>query len=336
MKTGTKTSLFRLSLLAAAAGISSPLAAQIASATTLIVDTDNVQGYTRDIADPSRFATSQTAVPANMGRNFNQFEVIGDIVSVNGVPVKGTWRASLFGILSLPDPQPGQGISDTFRSTTALWTMEILQLDGTPIGSIFGYGLTSGPVPPGSPPQHIGQNVAVVGGTGAFFGARGQMGVGGPPRTVINPPRPNASIAEDPSQRRVIGGGGIRRDIVYFIPMERPEVIDVLHSDFSSVSSQRPARAGETLVLRVKGLGPTIPGIPRGEPFPSEPAAVINSPIDATVNGKPAEIVNKLGWPGSLDTYRVDVRLPDGIAGPAAIQLTAAWIKGPETSFAAQ
>ncbi len=310
--------------------------AQAGSATTLIVDSDNVVAYLRDAADPTRFATSQTPLVGVLGRNFNHYEVIGDIVSVNGVAVRGTWRATLLGLVSHPTPQPGQGIADTFRTATALWTMEILQLDGTPIGTIFGFGLTSGDPPPGSPSTQLLQNVAVVGGTGAFFGARGQMGVGGPPRTVASPPRPNSSVAEDPSLRRALGGGGLRRDIVYFVPMERPEILEVLHSDLRPVSPQSPARAGETLILRVRGLGPTVPGIERGQPFPFEPLAAVNSPVEATVNGRRAELINKLGWPGSSDTYRVDIRVPDGVSGQGSIRLTAAWISGSEVTFAIQ
>jgi uncharacterized protein (TIGR03437 family) len=55
----------------------------------------------------------------------------------------------------------------------------------------------------------------------------------------------------------------------------------------------------------------------------------INSPLDVTVNGQAAAVINKIGWPGLVDTYRVDFRVPDGTAaGIAAIQLTAAWISG--------
>ena len=48
-------------------------------------------------------------------------------------------------------------------------------------------------------------------------------------------------------------------------------------------------------------------------------------------------MINKIGWPGLLDTYRVDFRVPDGaIAGAAAIQLTAAWVAGASVDIAIQ
>jgi uncharacterized protein (TIGR03437 family) len=61
------------------------------------------------------------------------------------------------------------------------------------------------------------------------------------------------------------------------------------------------------------------------------PWDIVNSPIDIAINGVTAEVVNQIGWPGSTDTYRVDFRVPPGIAsGSAKLQLTAAWIPAQE------
>jgi uncharacterized protein (TIGR03437 family) len=55
----------------------------------------------------------------------------------------------------------------------------------------------------------------------------------------------------------------------------------------------------------------------------------VNSPLSVSVNGQSAEVVNSIGWPGLVDTYRVDFRVPDQTAaGMAAVRLTAAWIAG--------
>src|SRR5688500_14115965 len=35
------------------------------------------------------------------------------------------------------------------------------------------------------------------------------------------------------------------------------------------------------------------------------PSAEVNSPVDVTINGPTAEVANKLGWPGTTDTYRL-------------------------------
>jgi hypothetical protein len=59
--------------------------------------------------------------------------------------------------------------------------------------------------------------------------------------------------------------------------------------------------------------------------------------VEVTVNGIPAEVINTIGWPGLVDTYRVDFRVPAGTtAGMASIQITAAWIGGPAVGIAAQ
>ena len=64
---------------------------------------------------------------------------------------------------------------------------------------------------------------------------------------------------------------------------------------------------------------------------------MVNSPIEVTVGGRPAEVVNTIGWPGLVDTYRVDFRVPpDTTAGTASLQLGAAWITGPEVKIAVQ
>ena len=58
---------------------------------------------------------------------------------------------------------------------------------------------------------------------------------------------------------------------------------------------------------------------------------------DVTVNGQSAKVLNKIGWPGQVDTYRLDFRVPDGTTtGMAAIQLTAAWIAGSSVNIPIQ
>ncbi len=60
----------------------------------------------------------------------------------------------------------------------------------------------------------------------------------------------------------------------------------------------------------------------------------VNSPLGVTVGGQPAELGTAIGWPGQTNVYRVDFRVPDGAAaGLAAVQLTVAWIAGPEVNI---
>ena len=54
----------------------------------------------------------------------------------------------------------------------------------------------------------------------------------------------------------------------------------IVHSaDFTLVTSDKPARAGEILTLYASGLGPTRPGVDSGEPFPTTGLQVVNSPV---------------------------------------------------------
>ena len=134
------------------------------------------------------------------------------------------------------------------------------------------------------------------------------------------------------------------RWVLHIIPMSRPEIVAtpagpaVTHaSDFSVVTVSKPATPGETLSLFATGLGPTRPGVDPGQPFPAKPLAIVNSPVDVTVNGKSVEVLGAVGYPGSLNGYQVNFRLPpDTAAGTATIQLSAAWIEGAAVTIAVQ
>ena len=138
-------------------------------------------------------------------------------------------------------------------------------------------------------------------------------------------------------------GGGKAIFILYLLPPARPEVATtpagpaIFHADFSPVTEAAPAKSGEVLTARATGLGPTRPSVNPGEPFPADRILEVNSPVEVSVNGRSAEVINAIGWPGLLDTYRVDFRLPGGLSAPtAAIQLTAAWISGSEVRIPVQ
>ena len=105
-------------------------------------------------------------------------------------------------------------------------------------------------------------------------------------------------------------------------------------SDLRLVTPSNPATPGETLFLFATGLGPTVPGVDFGKPFPSSPRALVNSPLQVAVNGNPAEVLVAAGYPGGVDTYQVQFQVPPGTAtGVALVQLTAAWILGPAVSI---
>jgi uncharacterized protein (TIGR03437 family) len=317
------------------------------SATTLVVELENVVEYQIDTADLSKWGTNpnitQGSIAQGKGVGCAGVPIIGygDIVSINGQPARGTYAARGTSVCMSTTPTAGAfTISDTTWNSRRDETFEILQSDGvTPVGTIMTIGLNSGsPTPPG--PRAGNQNYAIVGGTGAFFGAQGQKG-GANNRLTSSIPERTASITEDPAMRRKNGGGHIA-SILFVIPMSRPGVVitangpAITHSgDFSLVSATKPAAAGEILALFATGLGPSRTVLDPGQPFPSSPLAVVNSPIDVTVNGKSADVLGAVGYPGSADSYQVNFRVPADIgSGTATIQIIAAWIPSAPVTIA--
>lgn len=190
--------------------------------------------------------------------------------------------------------------------------------DGTYIGSIMDAGAQPSP-------YHV-----ITGGTGAFFG------VSGIHRSQQLTAQRQASTSEDPSNRWIHGGGKARYTFHLF-PKERPNVEmspagpGVFHADFSRVTSSRPAERGEVLIVRATGLGPVKPNLdpPGIKAFATQPPEEVNSPVLVMFEGKEVPVLNKIGWPGEMDVYRVDFRVPeDAPAGTARFHIESAWIPG--------
>jgi hypothetical protein len=324
-----------------AAAFSQPALAQVPPASVLRIDTVNAVLYFEDTGDLSKFTTDPNiTAPMLPGKDFNRQIAIADLQAVNGQPVMGVHTRVGPNIGLRTALTPGQAIADVVRNAALEIIFEILKSDGTPIGTIMASGFNGGASPPGSPSKVTVANFVVTGGTGAFLGARGQVGAEDPPPGVSI--QRSASMTEDPANRRQ-HGGGTQRWVVHLIPMSAPQIVTtasgpaVFHSDFSPVTAAKPAKAGEVLIVEATGLGPTVPGVDPGQPFPTNSLFQVNSPVDVTVNGRPAEVINSIGWPGLVDTYRIDFRAPDGTtAGMASIQITAAWIAGTAAGIAVQ
>jgi hypothetical protein len=304
----------------------------------LTIDLENFVEYRQSILyDPSIYATDPSVTTVvTTARNFSVVTLLGDIVAVNGQPAKGLYVGRTRGIQATPTPIPGNAIADVTRTALREYVFEILKFDGTPVGTLFGSGFSGGPPPPGAPLASQGSNYAIMGGTGAFLGARGQLGEGpGGGRAAL--------ISEDPSYRRM-NGGNKKRFILHVIPMYVPQIVTtangpaVTHSsDFTLVTASKPASAGEILSVFLTGLGPTRPGADPGQPFPSTPPATVNSPIEVRVSGNPAELLGAVGFPGVADGYQVNFRIPQGIEkGTATIQVSAAWVAGTPVTVAVQ
>jgi hypothetical protein len=159
-----------------AATFSHPGLAQVPPPTILRIDTVNAVVYYEDTGDVSKYATDPgTTTPSTANRAFIHHFGIADIQAVNGQPAMGLHTRRGMGIFSSPAPPPGDAIADLVRAASAEIRFEILKSDGTPIGTIVASGFMAGASPPGSP-SGTAANFVVTGGTGAFLGARGQVG----------------------------------------------------------------------------------------------------------------------------------------------------------------
>jgi hypothetical protein len=313
--------------------------AQTPPVTILNLDTADVVFYTIDTFDPSKYGTVPGRVtrPADAHSRFQWLVGIGDIVAVNDKPAKGMWK-----VLSLASGYtniytPGRAIADVAGNCFQHNAFSIMNPDGTAVGTIFALGLGGVTLLPGAPTTATVHDLALIGGTGAFLGASGYAGV------VRSAGIRSSSALEDPANRR-INGGGTRRLVVHLIPMTWPEVLAVptgpaiFHaSDSLPVTADKPARPGELLVISASGLGPVKPNLGPGQPFPAFQDGKlheVNSPVNIAVNGKPAKVVNKIGWPTLNNVCRVDFVVPEGTAaGMATLGLSVAWINGPEVKF---
>ncbi len=276
--------ILRYAALTASLGFSA--LAQTPAPTILTIEMENVVQYQENYANQSKNGTSAVMeAPIGPPSSFSPGYFIGDIATVNGTKSKGTTFARNLFVNLNPNPSGSQAIADINRFQAMEILLEIQQADGTAVGTIVLTGVTGGGAPLGAPKSAPTGNFAVIGGTGAFLGARGQAA------TISNTFR-GTSTFENPINRRTFPAGTWKL-VIQLLPLSTPEVVStasgpgIVHaSDFSPVTAASPAHAGEVLSLLAFGLGPTRPGVDPGQVFSASPAQIVSSPIDVLVNGK--------------------------------------------------
>ena len=310
--------------------------AQTPPASILTIEMENVVQYDENFANPQKNGTSTAMEVTSPGPTFFPSAYISDIVTINGRKVKGTTLGRQYWVGLNANPSGSQAVADATRFQAMDIILEIQQADGTAIGTLVLTGVTGGTPPLGAPKSGVNGNFAVIGGTGAFLGARGQAA------TIMNNRRATSTF-ENPINRRIFPAG-LWKLVIQLIPMRTPEVAltstgpAIVHSgDFSLVTAAKPAHAGEVLTLFASGLGPTRPGVDPGQVFTASPAQLASSPIDVLVNGKSGDALYAGGYPNTVDSFQVNFRIPDDtVPGMAAIQLKAAWIAGAEVKIPIQ
>jgi uncharacterized protein (TIGR03437 family) len=287
-----------------------------------MIETRNVVQYVGDIFDPSKLALLNSPVPPAATRAFTESITIGDVVAINGQPAKGLWQSRGFAMGYSPTAAAGFAIADSAEGGPGECKWAILTADGKLVGRFQEGGLGT----------H-----QLTGGSGIFLGVQGTQ------TTVqaLQAPR-RASMTEDPSLRRVLGGGTSVHTF-HLAPSYPPALADdvsaaLFHADFSPVTAKDPAKPGEVLIARAVNLGFTSPTVDPGAAFPNAaPYAAVVTPLEVVVDGQATGTTNQLGWPGMSNVYRVDFQVPPGTkSGMVNFQLRASGIAGPAVAFPVQ
>lgn len=288
----------------------------------LTIDVENHVLYRNQVFDAALLGKTTTATTAGPQIPFVNGINIGDIVAINGKPVKGIWSSSFTNTTPYrAAPQPGQFIADVDGAATFFCTWQIYDTNGNFLAMIRDSG--------------AGQGHTIVGALAGFFAAIGTH--------TMNQTVPNrvATSAEDPALRRTLGGGKLSATF-YLYPKVRPAVLvtgngpAVSHMDYSPVTNASPARPGETLILAATGLGTVKPDFlpPGAVTFSGPPYQEVSGPVSVVFNGKELPVISKIGWPGEKTVYWVDFQVPaDASAGTATLGLIATWIPGPTVSI---
>jgi uncharacterized protein (TIGR03437 family) len=96
----------------------------------------------------------------------------------------------------------------------------------------------------------------------------------------------------------------------------------VKNADFSLVTAENPARAGDILVIYLTGMGQTTPATATGALASGDPFANTVTPT-VTIGGQNAEVIYSLASPGYLGLNQIAVRTPAVAAGNAAVVVRA-------------
>lgn len=163
-----------LEVLALAAAVVANASAQTTPVTILTIEMENVVQYQENFANPAKNGTSTGLEAQIAAATFSPGYFIADIATINGQKSRGSTVARNVWMNVNTNPSGSQGIADINRFQMMDILLEIQQADGSAVGTIVLSGVTGGAAPLGAPKSAFTGNFAVVGGTGAFLGARGQ------------------------------------------------------------------------------------------------------------------------------------------------------------------
>jgi uncharacterized protein (TIGR03437 family) len=220
----------------------------------------------------------------------------GPVISVNGIVNTASYT---------PDLAPGSLFSifgkDLASTTRAADKLPLPQtFEGVTVEVIDGGRVRNAPLFYVSPGQLNGQMPYDVVGPKVQVRVRNSLGVG-------------AAVTIDLATRAP-----------RLFPWQETNAI-VVHSDYSLVTAQAPAKPGEYLIAFLVGMGVVAPEAIAGEPGgdgAAAPVSMLTDRVTVTVGGKDSKVLFAGLAPYFVGLYQVNFQMPALLqSGPAAIQV---------------
>ena len=239
----------------------------------------------------------------------------GPIYGLN-VTLKGPTRPGFTGSGVYLDPTLVQNAASSALFTTGVSPGEYLELTGS--------GLASGTLTSSAFPTILG-NVQVL----INFRPAPIYYVSPTTIIVLVPYATSGQVV----QIQVINGNTRSNAVTVFSSLTAPGIFSAdangfgdaraQHSDYSLITSSKPAQPGESVVLYLTGLGlvsplPAVDGTPAG----SSPTSDTVQPLTAYIGGQQATIQFSGLTPSLVNVYQLNLQVPAGIAaGEAFVEI---------------
>ncbi len=283
------------------AGAGAPASLTVA----LSAQTPNTQNFAASVSSGATWLTVSPAsgsTPATLTFSVNPGALSSGDYSATVTVTSGSGAATLtipvsFSILSAgSEPRlPNGGAVDAADNQGTLAPGALV--------SIYGQGLaatTAGAASLPLPTEVAGASITVNGVLAPIlFASAGQVNIQIPWET----PPGSATIA---ARFKGVTGNSIAATVGQFAP----GIFVTVYPD-GSLTTGRPAAAGDILVIYANGLGPVSPAVTTGVASPGTPATTTTNPT-VTFGGVNAEVLFSGLTPGLAGLYQVNVRVPAG------------------------